>query len=461
MSLPGYDVYNDTGLNWLGRVPAHWHVKRIRFVAELNPSKSELADLDRATEVSFLPMDAIGDDGSISLERTRPIAEVESGYTYFRDGDVTLAKITPCFENGKGALMRGLEGGIGFGTTELIVARPRPSEVDGSLLSWIFRSPNFRAQGEASMYGAGGQKRVPDDFVRDFAWAFPPLDEQTAIAAFLDRETAKIDALIAEQEKLIALLAEKRQATISHAVTNGLDSNVSTKDSGVKWLGHTPAHWKIGRAGFYISVLPGYAFPSTGFSLDESHVRLLRGINVGVGGLRWDEVVYWRRTMDDGLEGFELQVGDVVIGMDRPLISAGMRVAHVKEDDLPCLLVQRVAKVRPSALVDGRFIMQLLSSRAFEAHFAPETTGVSVPHISAEQISSFVIPVPPLDEQRHICDYVETELARLDRLNCEACRAIALLEERRSALIAAAVTGQIDVRGTVSASPTAREEHTA
>jgi type I restriction enzyme S subunit len=200
MSLPRYGEYKDSGIGWLGHVPSHWAIKRLRFVAELNPSKSELAGIDRATEVSFLPMEAIGDDGSIDLERTRPISEVETGYTYFRDGDVTLAKITPCFENGKGALMQGLEAGIGFGTTELIVARPNPSEVLGPLLNWIFRSPNFRAQGEASMYGAGGQKRVPDDFVRDFAWSFPPLGEQTAIAAFLDRETAKIEALIAEQE---------------------------------------------------------------------------------------------------------------------------------------------------------------------------------------------------------------------------------------------------------------------
>ncbi len=200
---------------WLGEVPAHWSLKRLRFAVTLNPSRSEVAALDRGTEVSFLPMEAIGDNGSLNLQHTRSIKDVETGYTYFRDGDVALAKITPCFENGKGALMKGLRGGIGFGTTELIVARPKLGNISGPLLNWVFRSPNFRNQGQASMYGAGGQKRVPDDFVRDFLWAFPPMDEQSAIAAFLDRETAKIDALIAEQEKLIALLAEKRQATIS------------------------------------------------------------------------------------------------------------------------------------------------------------------------------------------------------------------------------------------------------
>lgn len=245
MSMPRYPEYQHSDLEWLGAVPAHWSLKRLRFVAELNPSKSETADLDRNTEVSFVPMEAIGDDGSLNLDRTRPICEVDVGYTYFRDGDVTLAKITPCFENGKGALMRGLHFGIGFGTTELVVARPKAGQTSGEFLNWLFRSPGFRGQGEASMYGAGGQKRVPDDFVRNITWAFPPPDEQAAIIAFLDRETGKIDALIAEQEKLITLLAEKREATISHAVTLGLNPNAPMKDSDVPWLGAVPAHWDV------------------------------------------------------------------------------------------------------------------------------------------------------------------------------------------------------------------------
>jgi len=126
MSFPRYPAYKDSGVEWLGEVPGHWEVKRLRFVAELNPSKSEAASIDRDTLVSFLPMDAIGEDGSLRLDLEKPIGELESGYTYFRNGDVTLAKITPCYENGKGALMQGLVNSLGFGSTELIVARPKP-----------------------------------------------------------------------------------------------------------------------------------------------------------------------------------------------------------------------------------------------------------------------------------------------------------------------------------------------
>jgi type I restriction enzyme S subunit len=132
VSFPRYPKYKPSGVEWLRDVPNGWKVKRLRFVANLNPSKSEIADLDRGTVVSFLPMESVGDDGVLSLDKEKTIAELETGFTYFRNGDVTIAKITPCYENGKGALMCGLTNGIGFGTTELIVARPIASQINGT-----------------------------------------------------------------------------------------------------------------------------------------------------------------------------------------------------------------------------------------------------------------------------------------------------------------------------------------
>ncbi len=212
-----------SGIEWLGDVPAGWMVKRLRFVSNLNPSKSEIADLDRGTAVSFLPMEAVGDDGTLTLDKEKTIAELETGYTYFRNGDVTIAKITPCYENGKGALMGGLTNGIGFGTTELIVARPILSQTTGNYLHYLFISQVFRNLGESHMYGAGGQKRVPNDFVRNFATAIPPLPEQIAIVDFLETELAKFDTLTAEAQFAIDLLQERRTALISAAVTGQID----------------------------------------------------------------------------------------------------------------------------------------------------------------------------------------------------------------------------------------------
>lgn len=237
-----YPKYKPSGVEWLGDVPEHWGVKRARFMLSMNPSKQEFSHLDPGTEVAFLPMEAVGEDGSLRLDTTRPIFEVSAGYTFFAEGDVTFAKITPCFENGKGAIMRDLRTGFGFGTTELTVIRPG-RYLNREYFYYVTISNDFRKNGEAWMYGAGGQKRVPDDFVKEFRIGFPPLSEQQAIAAFLDRETGHIDSLIAKKQQLLELLAEQRTALISRAVTKGLDASVKLKPSGVEWLGDVPENW--------------------------------------------------------------------------------------------------------------------------------------------------------------------------------------------------------------------------
>ena len=211
-----------SGVEWLGDVPAHWEVKRGRFCVEVQPSSNRLRELSPDNEVSFVPMEAVGEYGGLDLEQTRAVAERGSGYTEFEDGDVIVAKITPCFENGKGALASGLLNGAAIGTTELHVLRPR-SNLDRRLLFYFTISPLFRTLGEGEMYGAGGQKRVPTSFCEDVPIPLAPLDEQHAIADFLDRETAKIDGLVAKVETAIARLREYRAALITAAVTGQVD----------------------------------------------------------------------------------------------------------------------------------------------------------------------------------------------------------------------------------------------
>jgi len=438
MSLTKYRDYKYSGTDWLGEVPSHWRIAPLwtlfRRTKRTGFEKEQLLSVYR--DFGVVPKASRDDNNN------KPSDDL-TAYQLVKPGDLAINK------------MKAWQGAVAISEHRGIVSpayfiyESTHSE-NSRFLHYLLRSLRYITGYLSISKGIRvNQWDLEPQYHSRIPVLLPPEGEQTAIAAFLDRETAKINALIAEHEKLIALLAEKRRATISHTVTKGLNANAPMKDSGVVWLGAVPAHWKVGKARFYVSVLPGYAFSSAGFSTDECDVKLLRGINVAVGELRWDEVVYWKRTEADGLGPFELKVGDVVIGMDRPLISSGIRVAVVKQEDLPCMLLQRVAKIQPGPSIDGRFIMRLLSSRAFEAHFTPDTTGVSVPHISGEQISSFVISVPPLDEQLRICDFLDAELAKLDALNHEAGRTIALLGERRNALIAAAVTGQIDVRDAV------------
>ena len=398
--------------------------------------------MPRDLEVSFLPMEAVGDDGSLSLERERPIQEVETGYTYFRDGDVAFAKITPCFENGKGALMSGLTHGVGFGTTELTVARPIPGLMSSAFLHWIFRSPNFRSEGEASMYGAGGQKRVPDDFVRELLWAVPPDSERERIATFLDRETAKIDALIAEQEKLLALLAEKRQATISHAVTRGLNLNAPMKDSGIPWLGEMPAHWDVRRLK-NLSV-----FTTSGPRGWSEHISENGSLFIQSGDLDDDLVVDFanakRVTVGEDAEAARTRLmdGDLVICITGAK-TGNVAVCGVVPE--PAFVNQHLCLLRPSEEVNSRFLGLALKSGTGKTQLDLSQYGLKQ-GLSLENVRELLIALPPLSEQEVLVAHIDAELERLVALRNEVERAIELLKERRSALISAAVTGKIDVR---------------
>lgn len=446
MSLPRYPEYKDSGVEWLGEVPAHWSIRPLksayRIVGGSTP-KSDVAEYWDGDISWVTPADLSrlgGFDIRDSLRKITADGLQSCGSTLVPAGSIVLSTRAPI-------------GSLGLAVSELCTNQGCKSLVPQAgqhskflayLLSIAGAALNVRGKGTTFV-------ELSADELGRFPVSLPSGSDQIEIAAFLDRETARIDALIAEQEKLLALLAEKRQATISHAVTRGLDPNVPMKDSGIAWLGEVPAHWIVTRCGRFISILSGFAFPSTGFDHGGGGTRLLRGVNVAVGSLRWDDTVYWERSSGDGLDDYELKVDDLVIGMDRPLIAAGMRVAKVKEEDVPCLLLQRVALIRTSIDLASDFLMHYLSTAMFVAHFAPETTGVSVPHISPDQIASFTIAVPPVSEQQEIVEYLRRELALLEELSEQGKRTIDLLKERRSALISAAVTGQIDVRGLVDA----------
>ena len=397
-------------------------------MADLNPPVRPDLLATPSVELSFLPMEAIGEDGSLNLERTRPLSDVRNGYSYFANGDIAFAKVTPCFENGKGALMRDLVGGAGFGTTEVTVLRPKEG-TNVRFLNYVLKGEQFRQYGAGAMTGAGGLKRVPDEFTRDFHTLWPEPNEQERIATFLDDKTARIDALIAEKERLIVLLTEQR-LSVSERVIVCAPGDVKAK------------------LGFHVDLLPGYAFPSDEFNRDPDNIPLLRGINVAPAGIRWDEVVYWPREYDTSLERFRLKAGDVVLGMDRPWVSSGARVAMIDGASEGSFLLQRVCRLRGGSKWNQRFLFYALSSDEFRQSVEVDLTGVSVPHISPEQILGFKVPVLTPEEQIERCEAADRELLRIDQLQSHTILMLSRLREYRSSLISAAVTGQLDVAST-------------
>ncbi|MFC1526230.1 restriction endonuclease subunit S [Candidatus Latescibacterota bacterium] len=418
-------------------------------MASLNPKKSEVRGLSPETEVSFLPMASVGElGGGLSLEATRALGDALEGYTYFRDGDVVFAKITPCFENGKGALAEGLTNHIGLGTTELTVLRPG-SALDKRFLFYITQSDHFRKIGAGAMYGAGGQKRVPEQFARDLRHAMPPLDEQRAIVDFLDRETAKIDALVAKKERLIELLQEKRTALTTHAVTKGLNPDAPMKSSGVEWLGDVPAHWGMTfldkvtdpvRRITYGIVQPGLPDPGGRF--------MVRGQDYSRGWARPETVFRVSEQIEVPYRRARLRPGDIVM----TIVGAGTgNVAVVPTWLDGANITQTTARIAVSDR-EGHypFFALLLESRVGRTNVELTAKGAAQPGINLGHLAKYRVPVPPLAEQIEISTYLQAQITAIEGLTAKVQEAIERLKEFRAALISAAVTGKIDVRQEVA-----------
>lgn len=434
-----YPAYKDSGVEWLGRVPEHWSVMRMRYAATLNPPiRKDLLE-NAGQEVSFLPMEAIGEDGSLDLEQSRPVVDVRNGYSYFENGDVAFAKVTPCFENGKGALMRGLQRGAGFGTTELTVLRPSLLTAEASYLNYIVQGSTFRALGTGSMTGAGGLKRVPDEFTRNFPVALPKLDEQCAIAAHLNRETARIDALVEKKTRFIELLREKRQALITHAVTKGLNPKAKMKDSGVEWLGEVPEHWSIRSFKHLAGIRYGIGEPP---AYKPEGTPLIRATNVDAGFIQADGLAYVDPADIPEKRIVWLSPGDIIVVRSGAYTgdSAIIRDEH-------CPAIAGFDMVVSTYAINPDFLQYALLSQYLKFNQIDlEKMRAAQPHLNAEELGSCFVLVPPEAEQQELVDFLDQATKRIDSLISKTNRSNDLLKERRVALITAAVTGQIDRR---------------
>ena len=434
-----YASYKPSGVAWLGEIPTPWALERLRFRVRLNPSFSKPLSTD--LPVSFLPMEAIGDDGTLDLQRTRRVGEVASGYTYFEDGDVAIAKITPCYENGKGAVLAGLAEGVGFGTTELIVMRPTQNDCP-QWLYYLTMCSAFRLPGEAFMQGAGGQKRVPDLFVKDYFAPIPPPDEQQAIADYLDTETARIDTLVQEKEELIGLLREARSNRISELISgDGLPGSAT----GNPWAPHLPEGWQLKRLKHLAQVRSGLAKGKDTGSNTTVELPYLRVANVQEGRLDLREI----STMPvevDAVERFSLLEGDVLMNEGGDYDKVGRGAVWTGEIS-PCLHQNHVFAVRPVQRDLSEWISAITQTQYAKFYFmnnAKQSTNLA--SISQASVKELPILLPPKEQRDALLEKLGGELAAFDALITHTQEEIALLKELRAATIADAVLGRVDVR---------------
>jgi type I restriction enzyme S subunit len=422
-----------------------WPTTRLRYVADLNPPVRDDLIAAPETEVSFLPMEAIGENGSIRLDRTRPVHEVRTGYTYFEDGDVAFAKVTPCFENGKGALMRNLEGGAGFGTSELTVLRPKPG-VNGHFLNYVVQSEPFRRLGVGAMTGAGGLKRVPDEFTRNFVVSWPSVDTQQDIANFLGEQTARIDALIAEKERLASAVREYEQAQISTLLARGSKGGDVTT-TGNLFVPEAPGHWRVlplKRA--LLGMEQGWSPQCENQPAGDREWGVLKVGCVNGTAFNASENKALPPELAPDLSCV-IHRGDVLVSRanTRQLVGS----AALVDDDYPNLLLcDKLYRLRlNSAWVTAEFAVLLLRSDTARRQIELGASGASssMQNISQDVLREMVVALPPPDEQAEIVERTRTIRASSDGLARHIKVHVMRLREYRSSLISAAVTGQLDI----------------
>jgi len=267
----------------------------------------------------------------------------------------------------------------------------------------------------------------------------PPLGEQRRIANFLDAETARIDRVISIRQQQAAVGAQRFSQLVDGVVAGNAEALAEIG------YGKDTTAWSVGKIGRLFNVIPGFSFPSKDFVEKEFGTRLLRGINVTPGRIDWEsDTVAWDLESSPIDKHFHLRINDLVIGMDRPWVGTGARVALIREVDLPSLLLQRVACIR-SRGTSTVYIRWVLGSSHFRLALEGETTGVSVPHISGDQIGAFTYRAPSGVDQKILAALIQSHDDLRARQAELVDRQLVVLAERRQALITAAVTGQIDV----------------
>jgi type I restriction enzyme S subunit len=209
----------DSGVEWLGEIPEHWEVSKIKFISVINPPKTNSKFTKNSMNlVCFLPMEAVSGEGEIDLSIKKKVKDLWDGFTFFARNDVIMAKITPCFENGKGAFLDKLDSEVGFGTTEFHVLRAN-KKINSKYLFYIFRTSNFKKLGVEHMTGTAGQKRVPVDFLANYPIGIPKINEQAQIVKYIESKTTKIDSAISKAEEEIKLVKEYLESLIFNVVT--------------------------------------------------------------------------------------------------------------------------------------------------------------------------------------------------------------------------------------------------
>jgi restriction endonuclease S subunit len=428
-----YLAYKDSRVEWLEQVPAHWEVKRLKYIAPARISKLNKKP-DDAVYVGLEHVESW--TGRLLLENQPDT--VDSVVAEFRAGDVLFGKLRPYLAK---AARPDFDGVC---TSEILPFSPATECCQSYVMYVLLNAPYIRWL-DSLTYGTKMPRVSPEQLGGSFH-PVPPVPEQRAIAAFLDRETAKIDALVAKKERLIELLREKRTALITHAVTKGLDPNVPMKGSGVEWIGQIPAHWGVMRLKHLAKEQLQYGASEASEFSDPERPRFIRITDIDDNGLLREDTF---RSLPEKIAGpFLLKGGDLLFA--RSGATVGKTILYQESWGRACYAGYLIRVRLKKALSLPEFISYFTLSSAYWSWLSATFIQATIQNVSAERYANLAVPLPPLSEQENIVSSLDRKTAKLDALIATVGEGIKRLKEQRTALISAAVTGKIDVREEVA-----------
>ena len=421
---------------WLGAIPTHWYLfdgKRL-FSSRRESAREDDEQLAASQKYGVVPQNLMMElnDAKVMLA-----LKGTSSFRHVGENDFVIS-------------LRSFEGGIEHSTyvgcvSPAYTVLRAEKNITPTYFKYLLKSGPYIAALQASTDSLRDGKSISYEQFGAIPLPYPAPDEQRSIATFLDHETAKIDALIEKQQRLIELLKEKRQAVISHAVTKGLNPNASMKDSGVEWLGKVPSHWAVKRIKQMSSLISKGTTPNTvGEDLADEGVRFLKAENIGKSiAVQQQPEFFISDEVNRKIARSQLQENDVLV------IIAGATTGMASILDkafLPANTNQAVSFIRPVKVASSKLIVRWLSTEFCQRIIWMGAVQAAQPNLSMEDLGNIPIVVPPDDELGEIVEKIDAQSARLDALISKATLAIEMMQERRTALISAAVTGKIDVR---------------
>lgn len=423
-----YAEYKDSGVEWLDAIPKDWALKKHKYIAVFSKGKNPALLLDNYSDglYPYLSMDSLR-------------GKVDSKYAEYKKGLVLVEDNQPLIiwdGSNSGEFVLGKKG--------ILSSTMASSSLIYKVESKFYWYVCICIEPEMRKHATGmGIPHVNGEELRGIALPLPDRDEQQKISNFLDHETSKIDHLIEKQQQLIELLKEKRQAVISHAVTKGLNPNVPMKDSGVEWLGAVPQHWEIKQNKYLLEFVTSGSRGWAQYYADTGSL-FFRIANLTRDTIepKLESIQYVEPPKGSEGERSKIKINDLLISITADLGSVCVANASIKDG----YVSQHVALCRPIKICVSRWLAYFILSDCAKEQFLGSGYGGTKIQLSLEDIKELIIAVPPRNEQLQISEYIDKKLTQYELLICQAEKLIETLQERRTALISAAVTGKIDVR---------------